>query len=183
MALVTANCSATNKEKALQNRIDQLENELAGQQPAPVLAQPKKIKTSDDPLYETYKILHRIQDSKVNEVSSLSFAQNTGSPHVTVFPLDGSSARASGQELKSLKQRAEQYPRHLLQLGQDVYTEQQQQNIIVFPVKDPAIEDLKPVEPVTRKTGGRLLSAPDRQLSSGQPQSLTSNKRRRLTGY
>ena len=180
-AIFLANCAGTVQNAALENRVEQLEAQLAQ------VKQEKKqvVQYSEDPLYETYKALHSINNSVVHDVSALSYVQGNYGASVNVYPLDKRSANPH----TVLKERTEQYPRHIMQLGQDVYTENYSDNVLLYPIDDPysALQDVV-VEPIEQTEEIVSYTASNTVLKKKQGRIITQaapakTAGRRLTGY
>lgn len=141
---VSACTTTTPKEQSLIERIDRLETELAAKNASTsnVRSFEGGIEISSDPLFDTYQMLQRVDNSSADNVNVLDYASGNYGPSVTVYPVDGKTKNIEAV----LKPRGEQYPRHIMQMGADVYSGNYSDDVIVFPIKDPYIPSAAEME-------------------------------------
>ncbi len=167
----------SSKEAAMQKRIDMLEYELTKQiaeTQTKARARPV-VKMSEDPLFDTYEMLKEIEQTAGENVSALSYARGNYPEQVSVYPVGGKT-----KDIKSVLQpRNQQYPRHVMQLGQDVYTSDYSENVIVFPVKDPYI----PTEEELAAMKADVLKGASENEYPAPVAPVVQSGPRRLTGY
>lgn len=195
VSVALAACQTTASEKAqMESRIQYLEQQLAAEKEVnnSVDAVAMRLASTNDPLFETYKTLHSINNSVANDVSALSYVQGTYGSNVRVYPMGGQTASVSGV----LQPKKEQYARHYQQIGMDNYSENLSENVIFYPLEDsyspmrersveaePMLSQSNNVRPVVTAMTGRSLTAvnPQMRLSKATSYKPSAEQKTRQT--
>lgn len=165
---------------ALKAQVDQLEYEIAKMKKENRDNTAAGVVFSDpwaDPVEQSARVIRSIETSSAHNISALRNVHGNYGTDVRVYPLDVNKSSVNS----ILNSRTQEYPRHVLQLGQDVHTTQHSQDIIIYPLQDATYEEVKlqDMEPVKAQT----LTRYDKAETSTNYAPTPHNNPRRLTGY